>query len=112
MSAQGSHHYSQLGIHGSAPISAAVGVIVVLTVSPNSCAPFSYTGLDTASLHIKTKPTPKRSRNGYTTYKTRHNFSIAPKLDAIPHGTLQRGNVDIGKVSSKMRILRAFSPEC
>lgn len=29
-----SHHCSQLGIHGSAPISAAEGVIVVLTVSP------------------------------------------------------------------------------
>lgn len=25
-----SHHYSQLGIHGSAPIPAAVGVIVVV----------------------------------------------------------------------------------
>jgi len=29
-----SHHYSQLGTHGAAPISAMVGVIVVLTVSP------------------------------------------------------------------------------
>lgn len=32
--AQGNHHDSQPGIHGSAPTSATVGVIVVLTVSP------------------------------------------------------------------------------
>lgn len=90
-----SHHYRQLGIHGFAPISAAEGVIVVLTVFSNSCAPFSYTSLDTASLHIKIQPAPKQSRNTFTNYKTRHNFSKVPKFAEIPYGTLQRVIVDI-----------------